>query len=664
MELFFRNCVFGGCGRCQGVDVISKAATGQGAALAVLLLWASPALAQNDPDIQDLSIEQLANVEVTSVSRRPEPLNQAPAAVYVITAEDIRRSGYGSLPDVLRLAPNLEVAKINGYAYTISARGFNSPEAANKLLVLIDGRSVYSPLASTVFWENIDVPLANIERIEVVSGPGGTLYGANAVNGVINIITKNAADAQNGLVDARVGVSGDGIAGSYRGLLRYGFTPWDGGAAYFYGQVSRGGGTPPVNLTDKTMTGWARDDLGFRFDQLLDRDSFNFEGDLYADHTPEQNLEKSRGGNLNAHWTHRFDNGDSVSAELSGDNSARIAPGSAREELSSFDAQTQYDTSLGFQDVFILGGEFKQFKESFYSQNIFTFADDTTTISLESIFAQDEIALLPDLKLTLGLKAENNSYSGLDWMPNIRLAWQTSDTGMIWAAVSQAVRTPSKIDRELEAPGILLPSPNFQSEKLTAYELGYRGQLVPNLSLSASLYYNVYGDLRSDQATPKTVLPIMLANGTEGDTYGAELWGNYGLTDWWRLSAGVSWLNKNFHSKPGFTDFASGQSEGQDPASQEQLRSQMNLASNWEFDADLRAVNEVRQEVPGITKIALVPAYVESDVRIGWHVLPATEIDFNGLNLLHDRHLEVNDPSSFAPQYVPRSFVVSLRQSF
>jgi iron complex outermembrane receptor protein len=630
------------------------------AAFGIALLMAAnlPASAQNSGDVQSLSLEQLANVEITSVSRRPEPLNQAPAAVYVITAEDIRRSGYGTLPEVLRLAPNLEVAKMNGFAYTITARGFNSPESANKLLVLIDGRSVYSPLASTVFWENIDVPLAQIERIEVVSGPGGTLYGANAVNGVISIITKNAADTKGGLLDARVSTGG-----GYRGMLRYGFSPWDGGSLALYGQLGRSGGAEPALAADTTKTGWTRDDLGFRFDQILGGDTFNFEGDTYADHTPDQNLEKARGGNLNFQWTHQFSAGDSLALQMSGDDSTRNLTGSAREELRTYDAQIQHDTSLGWNDAFIWGGEYRQFKESYYATKAL-FADPTTTISLENIFAQDEIPIVPKLKLTLGLKAENNSYSGLDWMPNVRLAWQKSDTGMIWAAVSQAVRTPSKVDREFQFPGILLPSPDFGSEKLTAYELGYRGQPLTGFSVSASFFYNVYGDLRSYQAPPGTLRPITLANGAKDNSYGAELWATYAINDWWRLSAGANWLLRDLRNKPGFIDLSNGQAGGQDPATQAQLRSFMNLTPDWELDAALRSVGKVTQQIPGITQISLVPGYVESDLRIGWHITPNTELDFSGLNLLHDRHLEANDPITFAPQYVGRSYVFSLRQGF
>jgi len=631
--------------------------------LAALTLAPASVQAQSSdtPDLQALSLDQLGNVEVTGVSRRAEPLNKAPAAAFVITAEDIRRSGAGNLPEVLRLAPNLEVVRMNGFAYTITARGFNSPESSNKLLVLIDGRSVYSPLASSVFWENVDVPLADIVRIEVVNGPGGTLYGANAVNGVINIVTKNAADTQGGLLDMRVGATG-----GYRTMLRYGLAPWEGASLRLYGQISRNGGTDPVLSTDITRTGWARNEGGFRFDQILGADSFNLEGNIYANHTPQMDLEKGRGVDLTGHWNHAFENGSSLGVQLVFDDSVRSLTGLAREQLQNYDLQVFHNTSLGLGDSFIWGGGYRQSKEAFYTSGLFHFADPTTTISIGNIFAQDEIPLWPDLKLTAGLKLEDNSYSGIDAMPNARLAWQVTESEMIWAAASRAVRTPSKIDRELEAPGILLPSPNFGSEKLTAYELGYRGEPLPRLTLSASLYYNFYDDLRSDQPTPTTVVPIILLNGVKGETYGVDMWAKYGLTDWWRLTGGFSWLNRNFRPKPGFIDFANGQSEGQDPASMAQIRSNINLFEGWELDNSLRAVSKVTQENPNPPggQMRLVSSYVEADLRIGWHVTENTELAFSILNLLHDRHLEARDPSTYAPQYVPRSFILNLRQSF
>ena len=630
--------------------------------VAMLLAAAAsqPVRAQNSGDLNNLSLEQLGDTEVTGVSRRPEPLNKAPAAVYVITAEDIRRSGTGSLPEVLRLAPSLEVAKMNGYAYTVTARGFNSPESANKILVLIDGRSVYSPLVSTVFWENIDVPLGDIARIEVVTGPGGTLYGANAVNGVINIITKNAADTQGGLTDARVNLT----SGAYRTMLRYGITPWDGGAVRLYGQASRNGGAQPQTAADLTKTGWQRYDGGFRFDQILGAETFNLEGDLYDNHDPQQALERGHGADLNAHWTHAFESGSNLVTQFTYDESARIITGQ-REQLQSFDLQAQHNTSLGWGDSFSWGGEFHRFKESYYTGTLaFGFANPSTAITIGSGFAQDEIPLLPQLKLTLGLKAEDNSYSGLDFMPNVRLAWEMSDSGLLWAAVSQAERTPSKVDRELQAPGILLPSPDFESEKLTAYEVGYRGEALTHLEFSTSLFYNVYGDLRSDQPTPVTIFPVTLVNGLKADTYGAEIWAKYAVTDWWRVTAGFNWLHRDLNMDPGFIDFARGQTGGQDPAAQAQLRSYMNLFNNWELDTSLRYVGKVTQEIPGAGQLSLVPSYVETDVRLGWRVSPATEIAFNALNLLHDRHLEAKDPSTYAPQYVGRSFIMYLRQSF
>ncbi|MES2253955.1 MAG: TonB-dependent receptor [Pseudomonadota bacterium] len=629
--------------------------------LAGLALAPTSVRAQSTSDLQALSLDQLGNVEVTGVSRRAEPLNKAPAAAFVITAEDIRRSGASNLPEVLRLAPNLEVARMNGFGYTITARGFNSPESSNKLLVLIDGRSVYSPLASSVFWENVDVALADIARIEVVNGPGGTLYGANAVNGVINIVTKNAADTQGGLLDTRVGASG-----GYRTMLRYGLTPWEGASLRLYGQISRAGGTEPVLSTDITRTGWVRNEGGFRFDQVLGADNFNLEGNIYANHTPQMDLEKGRGVDLTGHWNHAFENGSSLGVQLVFDDSVRSLTGIAREQLQNYDLQVFHNTSLGLGDSFIWGGGYRQSKEAFYTDGLFNFADPTTTISIGNIFAQDEIPLWPDLKLTAGLKLEDNSYSGIDAMPNVRLAWQVTESDMLWAAASRAVRTPSKIDRELEAPGILLPSPNFGSEKLTAYELGYRGEPLPRLTLSTSLYYNFYDELRSDQPTPTTVVPIILLNGVKGETYGVDMWAKYGVTDWWRVTGGVSWLNRNFRPKPGFIDLANGQSEGQDPASMAQIRSNINLFEGWELDNSLRAVSKVTQVNPNPPggQIRLVPSYIEADLRIGWHVAENTELAFSILNLLHDRHLEAYDPSTYAPQYVPRSFILNLRQSF
>jgi iron complex outermembrane recepter protein len=612
----------------------------------------------NASDVQQLSIEQLANIEITSVSRRPEPLAQAPAAVFVISSEDIRRSGAINLPEALRLAPNLEVARMNGFAYTITARGFNSPESSNKLLVLIDGRSVYSPLASSVFWENVDVPLADIARIEVISGPGGTLYGANAVNGVINIVTKDSSQTQGALLDATAGTTDDKL------MARYGFTPWDGGSLRLYGQVSRANSTSRLMATDPARTAWARNQGGFRLDQKFDGDSLTLQGDIFANATPAMDLEHARGYDLSGHWSHAFESGSSLEVQVYNDENARILPGLAREQLDTADLLVQHNTALWWNDTFIWGGEYRHSKEAFYSASALGFANPVTHLDVENLFAQDSFKLLDDLKLTTGIKVENSSYSNVDFMPDLRLAWQVSDNHLLWASVSRAVRTPSKIDRELQAPGLLLPAPRFHSEKLTAYETGYRGQLLPQLSLSVSLYYNQYDDLRTDFFTPVTIVPVQLRNGIAGDNYGAEAWAKYGLTDWWRLSLGANWLQRTERLKPGRVDLTFGQSLGQDPPYQAQIRSEMNPWEDWEFDAALRSIGHVksRDATTGNTKV-LVGAYTEMDLRIGWRAMPSTEISLEGFNLLHQRHLEANDPSSYLPQYVPRAFMLNLRQT-
>lgn len=607
-----------------------------------------------------MSLEQLGGVEITSVSRRPEPLAKAPAAVYVITAEDIRRSGATNLPEALRLAPNLEVARLNAFAYTVTARGFNSAESSNKLAVYIDGRSVYSPLASTTFWENLDLPMSDIERIEVVSGPGGTLYGANAVNGVINVVTKNAADTQGGFINA----SGGTLDNKF--LLRYGFSPWAGASVRLYGRLARTDHTAPLLTTDTSQTAWQQNELGLRFDQKLDSDTFMLEGDYYNNRTPDQKLEKGRGGDVTGHWSHQFDGGDSLDLQASYDKSTRVVVGNAREVLATYDAQLQHNSTLGWGDSFVWGGEYRNWNEGYFTPGSVAnyFVNNTTNISLGSIFAQDVFPLAQDLKLTLGVKGENNSYSGFDVLPNLRLAYQASDTALLWASVSRAVRTPSKVDRELEAPGILLPSPDFASETMNAYELGYRGQPLPNFSLSASLYYNDYDDLRSIQGAPVTIFPVILANGAAGAAYGTEIWGNYTVNDKWRLSAGFNWLLRDFHNKPGYTDLGQGETEGQDPPYQVQLRSQMNLWDRLEFDIGLRGIGAVTQKNLVGGQMHLVPAYAEADARIGWRLTGSTQLSLDGYNLLHDHHLEAYDPGTFAPQYIPRSFLLNIRQSF
>jgi iron complex outermembrane receptor protein len=599
-------------GKASGVS-LSRVSLGVLAGLLLVTPVCAQQMAASTADLDALSIEQLAEVEITSVSRRPELLAKAPAAVYMISGEDIRRSGAVNLPEALRLAPNLEVARINGFSYTISARGFNSPESSNKLLVLVDGRSVYSPLASSVFWENVDVPLADVARIEVVSGPGGALYGANAVNGVINVVTKASGETQGLAVDATAGTTDNKF------MARYGFTPWAGTTLRLYGQVSRANNTVSLSALAPYRDAWARNQGGFRLDHEYGRDTFTLQGDIYANSTPAMEIEKGRGFNVTGRWTRAFQSGDTLELQIYRDEANRILPGLAQEQLYASAIQIQHNTSLGWNDVFTWGAEVRSSKESFYSQNVFTFADPTSYVNVQNLFAQNSFKLLDDLRLTAGLKVENSSFSNLDFLPDLRLAWDVADKHLLWTSISRAVRTPSKIDRELMAPGILLPAPRFRPEKLTAFEVGYRGEPMDRLSLSASFYYNQYDDIRTTFADPVTIIPVQLRNGITGDAYGVEAWGKYGMTDWWRLNFGFSWVQRLQGLKPGRNDFSNGQALGQDPSHQVQLRSEMNPFEDWEFDAGLRVIGHVKMRNPatGATRVVL-GSYMEGDARIGW----------------------------------------------
>ena len=597
--------------------------------------------------LKNLSLEDLANLTVTTVSKRAEPLSQAPASIFVITAEDIRRSGATSLPEALRLAPNLEVARINAGQYAITARGGNSAESSNKLLVLINGRSVYEPIGSGVLWQQVDVAMATVERIEVVSGPGGTLWGANAVNGVINVITKSSMQGLN--VDA------------------------GGGDLDRTATVTLGGDLFGLNAR-ATVSGFQRQGLD-RAPGDKTKDNFRgLMGNLRLD-GGDKNLNYSLSTNL--YDNHQADAdgrlwGGSVIARLesvlANGSALEIQGYVARDDRSAVDTHERRDTyNLQVQDAMtvgrhelVFGGEARVWREYFLSTNIFHFADPRATISLGAVFAQDVVALRPGLKLTVGLKLEDNSYSGLDWLPNLRIAWTPGEGSLLWAGVSRAVRTPNRIERELTAPPILLPSPNFASESLWAFEAGYRAQPTARASFSVTAFYDLYDDLRTDESVGPTLFPIVLRNGGRGASYGLEAWGTLAVTDWWRLRAGANALQRDYRVKDGRSDLAQLQIAGVDPKYQAQLRSSMDLAPNVDLDLALRRVGRTA----GVNGVTNAPAYTEADARLAWRIGPRLELSVSGYNLLHDHHLEINDASTAPVRSVPRSVYAGLRWGF
>ncbi|CAN7312688.1 TonB-dependent receptor plug domain-containing protein [Brevundimonas sp. LjRoot202] len=617
----------------------------RGAAAAVLLVI--PAVAQaegapaapsspqqlirvglDDQDLTRLSLEELSMVEVTSVSRRPEALAEAAAAIYVISAEDIRRSGVSSLPEALRLAPNLNVQRVNAVDYAITARGFNGFETSNKLLVLIDGRSIYSTLHSGVLWDAHDVMLQDVERIEVISGPGGALFGSNAMNGVINIVTRSTLETQGTLLSAGVGDDDATVA------LRHGGDLGEAGAWRAWLTGHRRG-------ESHARTGEeANDDAegvraGARADWLVGENRLTLQGDAFDNEVAiNEDLlgvdTTVRGANVLGRWNRPLAGGE-LQVQAYFDRYEREEPGSL-EETDTWDLSVQHAFAMG-PHHFVLGAGHREVQSRFLAPGSIAFLDPAErTLTLTNVFAQDQIALGRGLTLTLGAKFENNSFSGQEFLPNVRLAWQRPGGDLVWGAISRASRTPNRIERDLTFPGFLVGG-DFRSETVTAYELGYRAMPRPRMSFSINAFYNVYDDLRTVSTTPVTFLPLTLTNHGEAQTWGVEAWGSYDVTPTWRLSAGASTLTKDYDATPTLDDISGLISIGDDPDHQILLRSQHDLTEAVELDVRLRAVDDLR----------LVDGYVEADVRLGWRLTDALELSLTGRNLIEDRRVETGD---------------------
>ena len=599
-----------------------------GACVAVCMC-AGPSFAQdasNPPveELRGLTIEQLANLEVTSVSRRPEALSGAPAAIDVITHEEVRRSGAQSLPEVLRLARNLEVAQVDSQYYAISARGFNSFQASNKLLVLIDGRSVYTPLYSGVLWDQQQVMLEDIERIEVISGPGGTLWGANAVNGVINVITRSAEETQGWFAQALAGSLDQRVDLRYGGRLGGA----DGAAFRVYATGLQRGET-------LTMAGegdgddWSLGQVGFRADWGDLQDAFMLQG-AYHDRLD------SRSDNLGAHvltrWRRLLRNGSTLEVQAFASHN-EAAAGPVSDELQMYDVELQHSFDLGGAHRIVWGGGYRVSDSEFVNAGGASgLIQPSRTLRTSNLFIQDEIALTDTVALTLGLKLEDHTFTGLEYLPNARIAWRPSADSMVWAAVSRAVRTPSRIDRELVSPGVIVPATDFESEDLIAYELGYRTQPLQNVTFSINLYRHEYEGLRTLNLTPTVILPARYANDMDGEIYGAEIWGDLDVSSDWRLSAGVTMLEADLRPASQWAlDF---NGSGDDPSYQLFLRSSASLNPDWMLDLDVRAIDEIRPDVP---------AYVEMNARLAWRINEHAELSLAGRNLLDEAHPESFD---------------------
>jgi len=633
-----------------------RLATAWAASAGSLALTFTNAHAQTPADLADLSIEQLGEIQVTSVSKRAEPVRAAPSAIYVITRDDIARAGARTIPEMLRLAPNLQVAQTRASGYMITARGFSGNPAAqnfsNKLLVLIDGRSVYTPLYSGVYWDMQDVLPADIERIEVISGPGATLWGANAVNGVINITTRKSSDTQGGVLQAGVG-SRDRTLG-----LRYGGRINDDLTYRVYARGLKEGDTE-TSAGASAGDDWSRMQGGFRLDwEPLSGEVVTLQGDAYDG--SESQLGKAgeniEGQNLLARWTRSSQGGATLQVQAYYDRTQRASKGSGEGfTFETYDIDLQQSLNLGARQEIVWGGGVRRNSYKTRGAPAFFFSPASRDLNLYNLFAQDSISVTSTTRLILGLKVEDGPYLGAEVLPSARISWAPNDAAMVWAAASRAVRAPTPFDRDvvekIGAIRFLTGGADYQSEKLTAYEVGARIQPSAKASFSVSAYYNVYDDLRSVEPTPVTVFPLHWANRMQGHTYGLEAWGEYRATSWWRIAGGYSTLDKHLEFEPGANRALGVMQAGDDPKHQASLKSSMDLGRAVTLDAAVRYV--------GALPDPHIPSYVQLDGRVAWNISDRAQLSLSGRNLLHDRRQEFPEGA-----YVPRSVNVDMLLRF
>ena len=665
---------------------------------AALLLSAlcPPALASNPADLTDLSLEALMDIEITSVSRKPQKMANAAAAVFVINQEDIRRSGANTIPDLLRMVPGVQVARIDANKWAVSIRGFNG-RFANKLLVLKDGRSIYTPLFSGVYWEQQDTMLEDIERIEVIRGPGAALWGANAVNGVINIITKQASDTKGGLVSA-----GGGSAEHGFGSLRYGFELAPETDMRVYGNYANRGPGQNQSGSD-SHDAWQTGSAGFRLDSALSSHNLlTLQGDYHSGSYDENytlyklptlsdprynwsqnDTSRSAGLNLLGRWQRTISDTDSLSLQLYYDHYRRdmLVLGESRDTV---DFELQHRFSPGARQDIVWGLGYRFTQDHLTNSPYIIFPDTDKGTSLFSGFIHDEISLVPEkLTLILGARLEHNDYSNFEIQPNARLLWTPTVQHSFWAAVSRAVRTPSRGDQDIQyrfrtltplETGVLMPgrleidgTTNFKSESVVAYELGYRTSPSPGISLDMALFLNEYDDLRvpvlATQFTePAGVFPpsnaasvYSLANAMHGHTYGAEISATWQPREWWRLQATYNYLYSVMYLDNGTTDQISeinrSDAASGSPRNQGSIRSGFDLGRQVELDLWLRAVDKV-----SYIDMVRIPGYLTMDARLAWKPTKFVELSLVGQNLLQKRHPEyIPEFINTTPSEIPRS---------
>lgn len=618
--------------------------------------------------LSEMNLESLMELEVTSVSKRSQKVSDAPAAVFVITQDDIRRSGATSVPEVIRMAPGVEVARVDNLTWAVSTRGFNG-RFANKLLVLIDGRSVYSPLFSGVFWDEQDLLLEDIERVEVIRGPGASLWGANAVNGVINIITKRADATTGGLVVAAAGFEAPQSTG-----LRYGVKMGNDTAGRIF--VKYGAQDDSKDLAGNEMSDqWNKLHGGFRIDSKPGKnDSITLQGDIYRFENREiagvvspappygataDTAVHTSGGNILARWGRTFSSRSDMAFQVYYDQRLTTSAILGHQHDTA-DMDFQHRFPLGERQEFIWGGGYREVRDRF--ENSFTASMDPSqrTTSVLSLFVQDDLTLVADrLHFIAGSKFERSTFSGFESQPNGRLLWTPNDRQSVWAAASRAVRTPSRSEEDFVLHQLAIPpgDPNnpgpvpvlvtvfgnedFKSENLLAYELGYRIKATESATIDIATFYNVYNNLRTfeqgtpflfSSATPYIVAPVVSGNTLEGRTYGIETAVDWHLSERWKLKAAYSYLKMKLHLIAGSQDTTSVGAEGETPLNQVSLLSSFDIRKSVEFDLWYRYIDSL----PNLQ----VSAYSDLDARVAWKPRTDLELSLVAQNIFDHRHAE------------------------
>ena len=645
-------------------------------------------------DLGILSLDELLDLEVVSVAKVPEKVVDTPAAIQIITAEDLRRNNIQSIPEALRMVPGMHVYQIDANKWAVGARGFAS-KFANKMLVMIDGRTVYSPLFSGVFWDVQDTMIEDIERIEVIRGPGGTLWGANAVNGVMNIITKDSADTQGSLSVLRAETSESGeVSARYGGWL-------NGRTSYrIYGKFFDRGNFD-LATGEEGADGWHAGRGGFRMDMnVTASNKVTLQGDLYDGKSGESSTYITpfppfdnqaefdapvSGGNILGRWTRTFSKDSELIFQTYYDHTERDEFFVDETiDTADFDLQHRLDIMNRLEILWGLGYRFTRGdtvgKEAIPGILSYNMNPKVRKDNLFSGFLQGRLPFAGDQgEFTLGTKLEHNDYTDFEWQPSARLMWSVDGNHSVWAAISRSVRTPSRLERDADVNvgAFLLPpqqgglltfvrlmgNDSVESETIYSYEVGYRGKLTNHLFFDLSLYYNKYNDLINGLPTGAVilenspteshlVLPVQIDNGMDGETYGAEISCGWSVTEWWRLTSGYTWFQYNTFNEGDFQESRQGFNEDENAHHLISLVSYLDLPHNFELNSSLYYVSSL-DGPEGLT----IDPHISFDLNVGWHPTDNFTVSIGGRNLFNDAQQEFSDTmDGILATEIPRTF--------